>query len=244
MSERREIKIAFSSEHSCTLAVENFACLPPEQFYVFGAVAKDDWMQFGLQLTDRSFVVYCANFELSDDCCLVLSDSSNLFVYVHHQQPHLLIQTKPLARLLGEQLLVECQPTVSFKKLLMDRLKREHKEKTRLILSRTQSQLSSSSSLLSTPKLPSKPSESISQPSDQSGQVQATNKERLKKYMLYELNKAGISRDNPEFHVYWKSLYANCQFQLRKEISNVNLKRELLFNCVRNSLKVLVQSNA
>ncbi len=168
----------------------------------------------------------CANFELSDDCCLVLSDSSSLFVYVHHQQPHLLIQTKPLARLLGEQQLVDCQPTVSFKKLLMDRLKREHKEKTRLILSRTQSQLSSSSAL-STPKLLPKPSESISQPTDQTDQVLSANKERLKKYMLYELNKAGILRDNPEFHVYWKSLYANCQFQLRKEISNVNLKREV-----------------
>lgn len=243
MSERREIKIAFSSEHSCTLAVENFACVPTEQLYVFGTMAKDDWMQFGLQLTDRSFIVSCANFELSDDCCLVLSDSSSLFVYVHHQQPHLLVKTKPLARLLGEQQLEDCQSTVSFKKLLMDRLKREHKEKTRLILYRTQSQLSSSSTL-STPKLLPKPSESISQPTDQTDQVLSANKERLKKYMLYELNKVGILRDNPEFHVYWKSLYANCQFQLRKEISNVNLKREVLFNCVRNSLKVLVQSNA
>lgn len=233
----REIRIVLSAEHSCTLAVEDPDTPLPQQLHACATIAPREWQQFGLPLAGRSIAVLQASFELDGDHLLVLRDPANLFVYLHCEQPHLLVQMRSVASLLAAQCVEECAPAACHKRTLMDRLNRERRESNRLILSRTQSAMESA-----TPRQRQQPSsgDAAAARASQSDECAGANKDRLKRYMLYELGKAGIARDSPEFSAFWKSLYANCQFQLRREIGAAHLKREVLFNCVRSNLRALL----
>lgn len=237
-SDAHEIKMNFPT-HTCTIRVltDGTFC-PPKELHFHGILRSEEWKEYGEPLVAGCHSVTFTDFEFSEreNTRLIFRDGANLFVYAALGN-HTLFRLRNCPAFLTQQFAEDsrCARTnPSYKKLLLDKLKQEHKEKTRLILSKTQSQYSFCNSQ---PKSTFNPAQSCQSDSEE---ILKANKERLKKYMLYELTKAGIPKEHSEFNAYWKSLYANCQFQLRKNFSNTHMKREALFNCVKSNLKSLL----
>ena len=235
------------------------------------------WNKYALPLLYKQFPIIniTFNYENEEKFFLLWKDNQNFYMQVFYKGSRFLFMLNNCAIFLAqciqderyfesigsvnveEELMTSSKLTAkertvkescsSYRKLLFDKLRKEQKEKTKLIIKRTQSQLTPSQSITASdslkdlPKLP-KPSQGSSESPCVNENMLKGNKERLKRYMLYELAKTGISKEHPEFNEYWRSLYSNCQFKLRKELSSVEIKRDVLFNCVKNCLKAMTVS--
>jgi hypothetical protein len=249
-----EIKVSFSTFESFLKITHSQEC--PSLLFFYGYVPLDWWNAQLLEPLVLQIFPVCSSgiaFDSFDKYCLVFEDGHEkglfLLVKIGNVQEKAAISlvklsSFPMAASLHlarawnvKEPEIFVQKPSDWQKELLDLMKKEYKERAKLILSATQTQRTPSQQV-STPSPASLLSNySNSQPVD----FLRTNKDRLKKYMLYELKKIGVDRDHAEFPVYWKSLYTNCQFKLRKDLATNCIKREILFNCVKSNLESLLE---
>lgn len=249
-----EIKVSFSTFESLLKISQ---CLELPSLLFFYGYIPVDWWNSGLlkPLVLRIAPVLNSGivFDSFDKHCLVFEGGSEKSLFLLVQMARVdgkaaisLVQLSsfPMAAslLLAKALKTNDPPIplhepIDWENELLTVMKKEYKERAKLILSATQTQRTPSQQISTPSPTSALAAFSNSQPVDHL----RTNKDRLKKYMLYELKKAGIDRDHIEFPAYWKSLYTNCQFKLRKELATNCIKREILFNCVKNNLESLLE---
>lgn len=214
--------------------------LPEGKLSLVGHVPRSSWNSQILPYVREAACVVECNFTFSADSILLLRSKEHFYVMAREPDAAVVFGSlhSPGALLAGvnETFPIDSS-SLAFRQSLLSLLESQYQQQQH-ITAASQTQLSRA-----TPVHPVAASQPPTE--NERSELLRQNKERMKKYLLYEFTKYGVTPEKAaDFAIYWKTAYNNCQFELRKEMPLVLLKREVLFNSVRRQVRSICEGRA